>query len=126
MSPNLSTRSILQIDIVQGPSKFDIMMSCFTWKPVHPAVDFMDPRGTYYSVLITAVEAKDGSGERWLFKGREVIGGKVIPTPLEGFIDTRTRTGYLKIVAGEIADDIGRVLERVPQISRPCPDRTGG
>lgn len=95
---DLPTESV-QIEIVAGPSKFDLMNSLFVWKPNHLTVDFMDPVGTHYEVMITAVEAEDGSGEKWLFKGREIVGNKVSPKPLRGFIDTHTRMGHLVIEA---------------------------
>lgn len=99
----MSDIKLVQIDVTTGPSKFDLMNSLFVWQPNHLTVHFQDARGTYYEVMISAVEAEDGSGDRWMFKGREVIGGKVAQKPLTGFFDTKNRHGYLKVEATEIA-----------------------
>lgn len=55
-------------EIINGPSKFDLMQALFACKPTPIKVTFHFPL-TESSVTILSVEREDGSGESWNLRG---------------------------------------------------------
>ena len=99
-----------QETIVQGPSKFELMLALFDHTMVNGrTVAFSVGNGaarmhdasrgeqgltgaTLVEVAINEVGRESGDGESWLFKGYEPGGAKSV----EGYYSTRTNTGWLK------------------------------
>lgn len=93
-------------DIIQGPSKFDLMLALFDRKVNNPRhVDFKLSGGNVTTfVVINGVEVEDGSGENWIFKGyaknataTDHQGAKTSSTCF-GFYRTDTRKGWIEFV----------------------------
>ncbi len=85
----------LQVTIVDGPSKWDLMVSLFhgdLGRRHH--VRFHTLQSTFCDVVIDELQREDGSGERWNFKGR-VLDSELLPkAPVSGFFSTRSRQGH--------------------------------
>lgn len=66
-----------------GPSKWDVAVALFTWKPARHQVTFHAncPVGKEIEVSILSVQAEDGSGESWNIEGQV---SKMIPNT--GFV----------------------------------------
>lgn len=56
---------VTQTKIIDGPSKFDLMLALFDRKGNDRTVDFKTEDGKEWSALIRSVEVEDGSGESW-------------------------------------------------------------
>ncbi len=92
-----------QLEITDGPSKFDLMLALFDGNCEHRReVVFNLRAGKSTStlavidsvVVIDSVTREDGSGESWNFEGRVVdfVGNpKII-----GYFSTRTRKGWVR------------------------------
>ncbi len=81
-------------NIVNGPSKFDIMVSLFEGQiAVRKFVTFQDDREMDYKIIISCIEREDGSGESWIFKGFDVE----LQKHVEGYYSSKNRTGHIKI-----------------------------
>ncbi|MEK7641045.1 MAG: hypothetical protein AAB389_03555 [Patescibacteria group bacterium] len=95
-----------RLKIVNGPSKFDVMMALFAKNSDSATVDFEVQEfvagaieiGTFRKVIISALERESGNGESWMFQGWDCNEGPHKATKVEGFFCTRTRTGWMKIV----------------------------
>lgn len=57
------------VNIVNGPSKFDLTQALFVWKPIKPKVNFSFSKGYDVSAVILSVQSEDGSGESWNIEG---------------------------------------------------------
>ena len=81
--------------IVDGPSKFDLMLGLFSGTCMNPRrVQFFVLDGsdrTMLSTLLSGVSREDGSGESWLFTGH--TNGKFV----KGYFSTKTRKGHLEL-----------------------------
>ena len=89
-----------QINLVNGPSKFDLMAALFVWKPNRNWVKFQADDGSTYEALINACEAEDGSGECWIIRGvahNNTQGGRA-NKHFKGFFRTNTRKGHLAFI----------------------------
>lgn len=60
------------LKIVNGPSKFELMLGLLDWKPKHRLIGFTLEGGIRIEMWIQGISAEDGSGESWnlLFTGR--------------------------------------------------------
>jgi len=91
-----------QINIVDGPSKFDLMTALFVWKPERLRVEFKADDGAIYKASINACEAEDGSGECWIIRGYAIDASSVrsrSAESYEGFFRTNTRAGFLRFIS---------------------------
>lgn len=86
-----------QLSIVNGPGKFDLMLSLFDGTSMNPrTVAFtvnIDGEHIAVRVAIQVVGREDGSGESWLFDGFRTDGHH---HDVRGYYDTRTRRGWMK------------------------------
>lgn len=90
-------------NVVNGPSKFDLMLGLFDSKAVNArAVAFQLQDGRCIEVVVNAVSQEDGSGESWNIEGRarrlSTDVGPVPPVPrrLKGYYSTQGRKGWLR------------------------------
>lgn len=91
-----------QRTLIDGPSKFDLMMALFD---KGRKVSFTDERGMKYEATISMVEAEDGSHESWNLKGSTTIWGaggsdgdgkvRLIRYRFIGYFRTDRRKGHL-------------------------------
>ncbi len=101
------------INVVNGPSKFDLMMALFTRKPQKPTVTFaLEHAKEGYLATITGVSEEDGSGESWNIRGflqdiyfagdglSPLHGAllKVSRQPFKGYFSTADRKGWLTFI----------------------------
>lgn len=75
--------------IIDGPSKFDLMMSVFGNKPT---VHFLIKGGVKLEVIIDKVGREDGSVESWIFEGTTPRG----LLKVDGYFNTQRRTGWME------------------------------
>lgn len=89
-----------QFEIMDGPSKFDLMTALFVWKPERPKVLFSYGAGSF-NATISAVEAEDGSGESWNIKGYAYDNAArvKIHRQFHGYFHTGKRRGYITFMA---------------------------
>jgi len=94
-------RMAQRLEIVNGPSKFDLMTSLFHGKTEdqHRQVQFevkdADGRKASKAVTIGGVEREDGSGESWLIHGYMMV----VNVPwrrITGYYSSRTRKGWIE------------------------------
>ena len=81
----------IKVSILGGPSKFDLMLSCFEGKEVEFKLD--EDKVYTASIVRTKwvdVEAEDGSGESWNIKFRTERG-----CIYKGYYSSKRRTGIL-------------------------------
>ncbi len=92
------------LQIIDGPSKWDLMLSLFEGNPTsRHRVSFTcqkeaETLATVLVVSITAVEQEDGSGERFNFRGYAkdfVWNGAQEGGRVEGYYSTRERYGHI-------------------------------
>ncbi len=88
----------MQRTIIDGPSKFDLVISLFhgdSQKTRTEVLFYLEKNpGLLVPTMIDSVKREDGSGEKWLFKGYVRAGdfhGKV-----RGYYDTQLRRGWIK------------------------------
>jgi hypothetical protein len=88
--------------ILDGPSKFDLMLSLFdgnSTKPRYARFFILEPGARESSnsipVLISGIIREDGSGEKWIFTG--YIQGKSVT----GYFCTQDRRGWIRYVDGQ-------------------------
>lgn len=89
-----------RFEIVDGPSKWDLMLALFdreccpsrmvTFSIRGPQMDLGKHPIFSESFEINEVSQEDGSGENWLFKG------SCFSKHAHGFFSTRTRKGWLE------------------------------
>ena len=84
-----------RFEIVNGPSKFDLMLALFDGNCDHRRiVDFtlLSPQKEHktFSCIINDLKREDGSGESWLFAGYFGV------NPLHGYFSTKHRKGWIK------------------------------
>lgn len=82
--------------LVDGPSKFDLMLSLFTGKEVTFRLDSVNQ----FTVTINSLEIEDGSRENWLLKGyvRERLSwqSKESSIRFSGFFGCHRRRGWIE------------------------------
>ena len=89
-----------RFNIVDGPSKLDLMLSLFDGDSgLRRKVTFLLERSlsrNHLHPVINKVGREDGSGENWMFEGycRKVNGQDDL---IRGFFSTRTRTGWVEM-----------------------------
>ncbi|HUQ30167.1 MAG TPA: hypothetical protein VM103_01465 [Candidatus Paceibacterota bacterium] len=87
------------VQIVNGPSKFDLMLALFEWKPNRPLVMFKTEGGKLLEASVTSVEAEDGSGESWNIEGyvgTERARKEHQATRFRAYFRTDSRRGVMK------------------------------
>lgn len=93
------------VSIVNGPSKFDLMLALFDSKfPDFRTVIFDLRDGRKFHANITGVEAEDGSSISWNFTGVGRFSTEHCKVPGEhvsGYYDTMRRTGNIKFQKGK-------------------------
>src|SRR6185503_21034987 len=83
------------IQLVDGPSKYDLSRALFDPQAVSPQkVTLRTADGTILMATVGSVEIEDGSGECFLLKGA-CIGLDNSRRPYEGFIRTNVRKGWI-------------------------------
>ncbi len=94
-----------QINLVNGPSKFDLMLALFDNKNANRKVTFLTESGNEYEAMISAVEAEGVSGESWNIKGSttvHVVGASEVRRAHFRFVGhfrtSSPRMGHLKFV----------------------------
>lgn len=93
-----------EANIVNGPSKFDLMIALFVREPFRPVVRFTSEIGTVWIAYVGSCQSETPDGEYWVVKGwtsREssidtdgstrIIRGK----QYEIYFCTKTRKGHL-------------------------------
>jgi hypothetical protein len=90
-----------RIAIKNGPSKYDLMLALFDRKGANTRrVTFeVDTQKASVEVVITGIEAEDGSGESWNFKGfaSSVWQNHMsVPRRVEGYYSTQSRQGSFR------------------------------
>lgn len=85
-------------DLINGPSKFDLMLALFDWKP-HRKVEVTGQAGQKFVLWITGVSAEDGSGESWNLSGTVLLhtNGKREVQPFKAYFRTDSRKGWLAV-----------------------------
>lgn len=90
--------------IINGPGKFEFIVESFCvndkkrneiiflLKKNTGPIKFKAPQPM--KVIINSISWEDGSGESWLFDGREACGGGKVG----GYYNTSRHTGYIKII----------------------------
>lgn len=59
-----------QVNLVAGPSKFDLSVALFDRRTGHRhPIEIKDSDGAVYEVVVEAVQAEDGSGDSWNING---------------------------------------------------------
>jgi hypothetical protein len=89
----------MTFNIVNGPSKFDLMVSLFEGNPEsRRTVKFVVEDGREANVAITMIKQEDGSGESWMYEGDGNFLGGRIRFRMNGYFSSRARSGTLSIV----------------------------
>jgi len=79
-------------NIIDGPSKFDLMVSLFVGDSVHRHdVKFSFQEDSEASIVINDVKRESGNGETWF------IIGYCEHKKVKGYYSTQTRKGWLEI-----------------------------
>ncbi|MDP3974828.1 MAG: hypothetical protein Q8P88_00880 [Candidatus Jorgensenbacteria bacterium] len=101
-------RQEIRFTIVNGPSKFDLMVALFKKdEEVRFTLDSLsgseEVAQSEVSIMLNGVSVEDGSREHWLISGfytepERPAHREVNWTRFEGYYDSRTRTGWLKNV----------------------------
>ena len=89
------------VNIVDGSSKFDIMIALFNTPKNGQSEDLLDftlADGEVVRVMLRGVQMEDGSHEYWLLTGRTVSGSGY--EDFEAYYSTKTRNGYM-LTAGD-------------------------
>ena len=84
-----------RINIVDGPSKFDLMMSCFGGKEVVFTITLPSNRNKSMQIKTRwiTVGAEDGGGENWIVEFHK---WESSPTRIfTGYYNSQRRTGWL-------------------------------
>ncbi len=91
-------------NIVDGPSKFDLMLALFDSDSSHrrtvafllenPEAKQGDLQCASLNFVINEVGREDGSGENWLFDGYYKVADR--SGNARGFFSTRTRKGWVQ------------------------------
>ena len=94
-----------KINIVKGPSKFDLMMSFFDIfegkrRPVIIGIEAPDrvPSLAHLTLVINSLQWEDGSGENWNYEG--FVKSSERPDGLRyarGYYSTQRRFGYIEL-----------------------------
>lgn len=106
--------SAQQQTIVDGPSKWDLIMSFADRQIVNTRkVRIRTEEGRHYELVLNSLAHEDGSGESFLIRGyshevdKDVPAGRIaargsVPNPTRGFsgyFHTKTRKGWIKVAA---------------------------
>ena len=87
------------INIVNGPSKFDLMTALFIWQPQRPEVEFTAENNAVFPAIINALESENGSGEDWIIRGFATYGNSGNSRlKFTGYYSTRARKGWLRFL----------------------------
>jgi hypothetical protein len=94
-----SQNNVRSFHIVNGPSKFDLMVSLFEGNPKHRrTVSFaLEGIREEMQVGITAVEQESGGGESWNWQGN-LHNDKGARYRVKGYFGTKGRTGHFNFV----------------------------
>lgn len=96
----------IQQQIVDGPSKFDLMVALFK---KDQNVEFSIGSQKFkirISVILNGVRCEDGSRESWLIEGfyTESIEGQLVQSHrerFEGYYSSKNRTGWIKNLSNQ-------------------------
>lgn len=91
----MSAKTNGHVDIVNGPSKFDLMVSLFSTKPASHPVLFKTKNHGDFTATITGVRWEDGSGESWIIEGYSALAAGARFT---GYFSTKDRRGHIKFL----------------------------
>ncbi len=85
-------------DIVNGPSKFALMLALFDWEP-HRKVTITGQAGQKFELWITGISAEDGSGESWNIGGTTTVfrEGKEESRNFSAYFRTDSRKGWISV-----------------------------
>ena len=92
------------IQIVKGPSKWDLSIALFDSQQVNPRhVEFIGQDGQKYAASLQTVQREDGSGESFNIRCyfRPVVKGEKVPSPSRDadiYYRTDRRTGFIRPV----------------------------
>ena len=91
----MAAKNTEAVAILNGPSKFDIMLALFDRRKVSLRVCF--PRGNPFDapLIVSSVEAEDGSGDSWNIKGTLQVEDGLYPFSF--YFSTKNRKGSGKI-----------------------------
>lgn len=94
----LDAKGLNTMRVLNGPSKFDLMLSLFDGNQ-HPrrTVSFqIEGFKKEVTVAITSVQQEDGSGESWNWEGFLRFAPETKAIRTKGYFSTKHRTGYFK------------------------------
>jgi hypothetical protein len=96
VAPSIKTGETIQL--VNGPSKYNLSRALFDAQAVNPQkVTLHTGDGIILMATVGTVEIEDGSGECFLLKGA-CYGLDNSRRPYEGFIRTDARKGWIKFL----------------------------
>lgn len=89
-------------DIMEGPGKFEMMVSLFDKKEVELSTIPRNLKGNLNitekrTVVFVAVEREDGTHDKWIFKATQLFKNQQ-SKDLIGFYDAKRRKGWLQEV----------------------------
>jgi hypothetical protein len=83
------------VEIVGGPSKYDLMVSLFTITPARVSVVFRTKNHGDFTACINGARWEDGSGESWIIEGYSV---HTAGARFTGYFSTKDRRGHIKFL----------------------------
>jgi len=87
----------LRIDIVNGPNKWDLMLSLFDNSTSRPRIpEFHLKSGRVFRLLVNEVGRESGSGDNWLISGFIVLDDGSCGLGFNGYYSTKDRDGWLE------------------------------
>lgn len=94
----MASQNKLSFRIVNGPSKFDLMLSLFDGNQTPRRTVSFQLEGVemHIPVAIVMIEQEDGSGESWNFKGQTRFEGAKGSFHIKGYFATKGRCGHLE------------------------------
>jgi hypothetical protein len=118
----MTSQDKLFFNIVNGPSKFDLMLSLFDGnKTPRRTVDFhLEGVKTRIQVAITEIQQEDGSGESWNFEGHTQ--NPFMHFQVCGYFSTSGRTGTLNFLP-EVYSEWIHEEQRFRQIITPAAQK---
>ncbi len=85
--------------IIDGPSKFDLMMALFDNTATAPRrLNFRLEGEEVFSIYLLSVGREDGSGESWLLEGIAFWPSRFSDRKVKGYFSTQRRIGHLNIL----------------------------
>ena len=92
-----------QINLVDGPSKFDLMLALFDKSSPERRVNFKSLAGSTFDCSVLSVRAEDGSRESWEIEGWAslvpVSGGQLV---MQRYVKVYFHTGRRRGIITEI------------------------